>query len=68
MNQIMQDTGVRWIVAVDGEVVYTTETDNRSEAVTWAEHNLEQETLEQNSYDIMSTEPETEDFLGVQPY
>lgn len=64
MNMIEEDTRVRWIVAVDGEVRYTTETDNRSEAVTWAEHNLDPET----SYEIMSTTPETEDFLGVQPY
>jgi len=54
---MQQDTRVRWIVAVDGEVRYTTETDNRSEAETWADHNLE----EDESYDVMSTTPEIED-------
>jgi len=41
---IQQDTRVRWIVAVDGEVRFTTETDNRDEAQIWADHNLEPDT------------------------
>jgi len=56
---IQQDTRVRWIVAVDGEVRFTTETDNRDEAQIWADHNLEPDT----DYDIMSTTPEAEDML-----
>jgi len=59
---MQQDTRVRWIVAVDGEVRFTTETDNRSEAETWADHNLEPDT----DYEIMSTTPEAEDFVA--PY
>jgi len=54
-----QDTRVRWIVAVDGEVRFTTETDNRDEAQIWADHNLEPDT----DYEIMSTTPEAEDML-----
>ena len=54
---IQNETRVRWIVAVDGEVRYTTETDNRSEAETWADHNLRSA-----DYEIMSTTPEAQDF------
>lgn len=53
-----QDTRVRWIVAVDGEVRYTTETDNRDEAQIWADENIDEDT----SYEIMSTTPEAQDF------
>lgn len=54
-----QDTRVRWIVAVDGNVRYTTETDNRDEAQIWADEHLEPDT----DYEIMSTTPEAEDML-----
>jgi len=50
---------VRWIVAVDGEVLYTTQTDNRDEAELWADRNLDAET----NFTIMSTKPEAEDFM-----
>jgi len=47
---------VRWIVAVDGEVLYTTQTDNRDEAELWADRNIEPDT----QYTIMNTKPEDE--------
>jgi len=55
---MMQDTRIRWVVAVDGEVRFTTETDNKDEAELWVDQNLEPDT----SYEIMSTTPETSDF------
>lgn len=55
----MQDTRVRWVVTVDGEVRFTTETDNREEAETWADHNLDHE-----NYDIISTTPELESYTS----
>ncbi len=53
----MENTRRRWVVSVNGEIRYTTETDNRSEAETWADHNLEPET----SYEVIATTPELEE-------
>lgn len=59
---MMEDTRQRWIVLVDDEVRFTTETSNREEAETWADHHLDTDT----KYEIMSTTPEVEDFIA--PY
>jgi|APHM01.1.fsa_nt_gi hypothetical protein len=53
-------TRTRWVVTVDGEVRYTTETDNRDEAELWADQNLDRSV----SYDIIRTTPERSD-LGM---
>lgn len=60
MDLMNEDTRIRWIVMVDGEVRYTTETDNRDEAEMWADENLKPETR----YEIISTTPELEDFTA----
>lgn len=56
-------TRTRWVVAVDGEARYTTETDNRDEAELWADQNLDPNT----KYDIIRTTPETRDFEIMAP-
>lgn len=55
----MRNSRVRWIVTVDEEIKYKTETDNRSEAQTWADHNLDHD-----NYHITSTTPETDNWTS----
>ena len=57
----MEQTRQRWVVAVNDEIRYTTETDQRSEAKTWADHNLPKD----QDFEIISTTPELDNFTNA---